>query len=97
HDNEPKHILRMLGDHALEADARVSVEEVEQALHEKLRGKDADYDSLGGLIFATLGRVPVKGEVIKLQGKFKIEILTADPRKIRQVRISRIQPHQVHP
>lgn len=93
HDREDHgHLLRKIGDHALEVDARVTVEQVEEAFGEKLRGPNEaseEYDTLGGLIFFTLGRVPVKGEVIKLRSKFKIEVLAADPRRIRQVRIAR--------
>jgi magnesium and cobalt transporter len=86
--------LRWLGE-VLEADARVSIKEIESALRETLHGEgvtSADYDSLGGFIFFTLGRVPVKGEVIKVRERLKIEITSADPRRVRQVRITRLAP-----
>lgn len=93
-EHEPAVMLRWVGE-TLEVDARVTIEEIEMALQEKLHGEGeqaADYDTLGGFIFFTLGRVPVKGEVIKVRERFKIEITAADPRRVRQVRISRLAP-----
>ena len=47
------------------------------------------YDTVGGLVFFALGRVPVKGEVLHLSSRFKIEVIAADVRRIRRVRITR--------
>jgi magnesium and cobalt transporter len=91
--------MRWIGE-VLEADARVKIGEVEEALNERLYsgGEDsADYDSLGGFIFYTLGRVPVKGEVIKIGERLKIEITAADPRRVRQVRITRLASQAMLP
>ncbi len=95
HDEEHETIvLRWVGE-VLEADARALIEEVEKTLGDKLHSEGespADYDTLGGFIFFTLGRVPVKGEVLKVRERLKIEITAADPRRVRQVRISRLVP-----
>ncbi len=92
HDEaEDYSMIRMIGDSVIEADARVKIGQLEQALGESInRSEEDDYDTLGGLIFSTLGRVPVKGEVLKFHPRFKFEIQTADPRRIRQVRITRM-------
>ena len=90
HDDALAAQLKWMGDHTLDADARVSVEEVEEALGQKLAlAEDMDYDTLGGFIFAHLGRVPVKGEVVPVSPNLKMEIIAADARRIRQVRITR--------
>jgi magnesium and cobalt transporter len=91
-DHESTESMRWLGDHVLEVDARTSIEKLEQALGEPLCDSEIgeDIDSLGGLIFSILGRIPVRGEVHMLKPNLKAEILQADPRRIRLVRITRI-------
>lgn len=93
HDgHETTELMRWLGDHVVEADARVCIEKLEQALGEKLceQAIGEEVDSLGGMLFTLLGRIPVRGEVHMLKTNLKAEILQADPRRIRLVRITRI-------
>lgn len=89
HEAEPT--MRWLGDHILDADARTPIEKLEEALGETLAESDLFHsiDTLGGMIFSLLGRVPVRGEVVVLRPTLKAEILQADPRRIRQVRLTR--------
>jgi CBS domain containing-hemolysin-like protein len=50
---------------------------------------------VGGLLFAATGRVPVKGEVVQAVDGFDFEVLDADPRRIKRVRIkdrSKLKP-----
>ena len=92
HDSLPTHMFHWVGDHILEADARADIGDVEEALKEKFTAgidHEAEYDTLGGFIFSNLGRVPAKGEVMKVNSHLKIEIIAADPRRVRQVRITR--------
>ena len=53
------------------------------------RGGEAgeDVDTIGGLVFSLLGRIPVRGELITAPGGFEFEILDADPRRIKRLRI----------
>ena len=51
-----------------------------------------EVDTLGGLVFSLLGRVPVRGELVTVPGGFEFEILDADPRRIKRLRIYRRQP-----
>lgn len=91
HESEPT--MRWLGDHVVECDARVSIARIEEALAEKLtEGASDAVDTLGGLVVSVLGRVPVRGELVMLKPGLKAEILIADPRRIRLVRITRL-PH----
>ncbi len=72
-----------------DVDARVRVERLEKELQLPLETEEddpADYDTLGGLILHRLGHVPVNGETIPY-GKASFEILSADSRTIKKVRI----------
>ena len=95
HDaQESDHMIRQVAPDVFEADARVKIGELEAAVGSAINksGED-DFDTLGGYIFSTLGRVPVKGEVLKFHPMYKFEIVLADPRRIKQVRITRIAQH----
>lgn len=90
HDQDDEEVkLHWVNDTVLEADARVEIEEIEEALGNRLTQGDVDaldFDTIGGLVFFQLGRVPVRGEVITIAGH-KLEVLLADPRRIHRVRI----------
>jgi Mg2+/Co2+ transporter CorC len=43
--------------------------------------------TLGGYLVAQVGRLPVRGEVIAGPGNFEIEVLDADPRRVKRLRI----------
>jgi len=49
---------------------------------------DRDFDTVGGLIVSRLGRVPTRGETLRVKGLF-FEVLDSDQRRIRQVRVRR--------
>lgn len=71
----------------VDVSAQAPVNKLEKDLHLSLKEKDADYDTLGGLIFHTLKHVPVAGESIDYAHGVRFEILAADPRLIKKVRI----------
>ena len=48
---------------------------------------DEDIDTLGGLVFMLLGRVPVRGEVVEHPTGAEIEVLEADPRRVKRLRV----------
>ncbi|MDQ0560351.1 CBS domain containing-hemolysin-like protein [Rhizobium mesoamericanum] len=90
HDDEEVMFKRVSED-IFVADARVELEEIAEAI-----GPDFDIteqvdevDTLGGLIFSELGRIPVRGEVVQALPGFEFHILDADPRRIKRVRITR--------
>lgn len=90
HDDEEAMFTRVADD-ILIADARVELEEIAEAIGPDFDIKDQldDVDTLGGLIFAALGRIPVRGEVVQALPAFEFHILDADPRRIKRVRIIR--------
>lgn len=73
-----------------DVDALTRIEKLEGDLRLALKPEEDgdEFDTLGGLIFYQLGRVPAKGEIIAHPGGAKFEILAADPRRIRRVRIT---------
>ncbi len=86
-DYTPRVIER--GDGTFEADARVPIKDFEDRLGEFLSDeeREEDIDTLGGLVFFLAGRVPSRGEVIPHGSGFDFEVLDADPRRIRRVRV----------
>ena len=51
--------------------------------------READIDTVGGLVFTLAGRVPAKGEVISHPSGLEFRILDADARRIRRLRARR--------
>ena len=78
-------------DGTIEADGRIYLEELEEKLGlELLAGEDRDEaDTLGGLIFTLVDRVPTRGEIVTHPAGLEFEVLDADPRRIKRVRIRR--------
>jgi CBS domain containing-hemolysin-like protein len=69
-------------------DARAYVEDVEARLSLSLTAAGAeDFDTFGGLIFSLLGRIPSAGETIVHPAGLRFEILDADGRRVKRVRI----------
>jgi len=74
------------------ADARVAVEDFASEAGLDLPETDLldDVDTLGGIVFAILGRVPVRGELIASDDlpSLEFEVLDADPRRIKRVKVT---------
>ena len=49
--------------------------------------ENQDIDSLGGLVFMQIGRVPARGEVIVMENGVEFEVIDADPRRIKRLRV----------
>ncbi len=88
HDEEEPEIVAD-DDGTFIADARASLSDVAEAIGAKVstgEGND-DVETIGGRIFTLLGRVPTKGETVTLPEGHIVEVLDADPRRIRRLRI----------
>ncbi|MFQ6082781.1 MAG: hemolysin family protein [Candidatus Aminicenantia bacterium] len=85
YDEELEEIIRE-GPNSYLVKADVKIEDVEELLGLKL--EDENYNTVGGLVTHTLGRLPEKGEKVKIKG-LTIEMLEVDQRKINQVRIKK--------
>jgi CBS domain containing-hemolysin-like protein len=73
----------------LVADARLPIEELEQQLGLELLSEELEeeIDTLGGLVFSIAGRVPARGELVRHPTGVEFEVLDADPRRIKRLRI----------
>ncbi len=76
-------------DGSLIADARTPIELLEEHQGTRLRpvGDQEDVDTLGGLVSSLAGRVPKRGEVIAHPAGIEFEVLDADPRRIKRLRV----------
>ena len=89
HDEADAREISQTADGVLIVDARASLEAVSRALGVDLSAlADAEsIDTIGGLIMSNAGRVPGRGEIIMGPGDFEFEILDADPRRIKRLKI----------
>jgi CBS domain containing-hemolysin-like protein len=71
------------------ADARIDLEDfkTETGVDFSTPETEQDVDSLGGLVVSLLGRVPLRGEIVSHPSGYEFEVLEADPRRIRRLRI----------
>lgn len=93
HDAESGPLLQELGGGMLAADGRVPVEEFEARVGPMLKDDQrADIDTLGGLVFALAGRIPARGEVVKHPSGLEFEVVDADPRRIKRLRVRKVPP-----
>ncbi len=71
------------------ADARLDLDDFKRETGLDLSTDEAgeDVDSVGGLVISLLGRVPQRGEIIAHPAGFEFEVLEADPRRVRRLRI----------
>jgi magnesium and cobalt transporter len=91
HDQtEPTHIMER-PDGSLIVDARTPVEELETLLDRKLLPPDMEeeIDTVGGLIFMLAGRIPNRGETIGHPTGLLFDVLDADQRRVRRLRVRR--------
>jgi magnesium and cobalt transporter len=89
HDVDETPILIERPDGSVIADARIPIETLEERRGTTLRhnGDHEEVDTLGGLVFTLAGRVPRRGEVIPHPGGIEFEVLDADPRRIKRLRV----------
>jgi len=71
------------------AQARAPLGEFEAEIGLKLadEAENEEVDTLGGLLFMWLGRVPARGEVIPHESGAEFEVVDADPRRIKRLRV----------
>jgi CBS domain containing-hemolysin-like protein len=88
HDQTDEPIMVDDPNGTLIADARATIEMLEERLGVLVSDEEReDIDTLGGLVFSLAGRVPVRGELISHPSGLEFEILDADPRRIKRLRL----------
>ena len=70
-------------------EARMPIDRLEDATGQKLVPEESEEEinTLGGLVTTLAGRVPARGEVIRHPAGFDIEVLDADPRRVKRLRL----------
>ncbi len=90
HDTEEEREFVALESGGFQVDAGFEIEDFEELTSFDLAyGEDEteEVDTLGGLVFTLAGRVPCRGEIIRHPGGYDLEIIEADPRRIRRLRV----------
>ena len=89
HDVEDKPLFRADPRLGLVADARLPIEELEKHLGIALVSdeQEEDIDTLGGLVFSIAGRIPARGERVRHASGLEFEVLEADRRRVKTLRI----------
>jgi magnesium and cobalt transporter len=89
HDTEREPEIIPRADGGFEADARVDLEQFRERTGLALapENEDEDVDTLGGLVASVLGRVPARGEIVSHPAGVEFEVLEADPRRVKRLRI----------
>ncbi len=90
HDEQNMPTLIKTSPNSFKASARAKIEDFQNLSKINLLNvhDNEDVDTLGGLVIATVGRVPQRGEIIKHESGLIFEIIDADPRKIKLLKIT---------
>ena len=87
HDTEAAGLLTRLDDGVWEADARIELEELAEAVDARLIWEEDDVDTLGGLVLLLAGHIPALGESVTHPSGWRLEAIDSDPRRILRVRL----------
>ena len=89
HDVEDEPFIKSDPRLGLVADARTPISDLEKHLGLELASEEQEeeVDTLGGLVFAIAGRIPARGELVQHPSGIEFEVLDADPRRIKKLRI----------
>jgi CBS domain containing-hemolysin-like protein len=87
HDIEEVGLLTMLDDGLWEADARLELDDLREAVDTRLTAEDDEVDTVGGLTFLLAGRILQPGESVEHPSGWRLESVDADARRIKRVRL----------
>lgn len=84
--SEPNIVVR--ADGSIDMDARAPVESIAEHFAGALSEEEQeDIDTVGGLVVSVAGRVPIRGELITHPAGLEFEVLDADPRRLKRLRV----------
>lgn len=97
HD-EDEPLIAQTGEGVFVVDAKIEIDEVAAKIGDAFEaGEHGDsVDTIGGMIFNMLGRVPARGEVVHAVPGFEFHVLDADQRRVKRVRIVEMQTREPH-
>lgn len=89
YEETPPEPIKKIDQNTIEADARTCIDDLNDELELKLP-EDEDYETIGGFVFARLGYIPKVNESFDYEN-LKFTIASAEPRKIKRIRIQKIE------
>ena len=87
HDEAEAGMLTLLEDGIWDADARLELEDLQEAVDARLTAEDDEVDTVGGLAFVLAGRILRPGESVCHQSGWRLESIDADDRRIKRLRL----------
>jgi CBS domain containing-hemolysin-like protein len=87
HDEAEAGMLTLLDDGVWEADARLELDDLREAVDGRLTAEDDEVDTVGGLTFILAGRILLPGESVEHPSGWRLESVDADARRIKRVRL----------
>jgi hemolysin (HlyC) family protein len=99
HDEDEMPAVAQQPDGSFVADARATIEDVVGTVGNDFDVGDAaeEVDTIGGYLVTRAGRLPIRGEIVPGPGLFEFEVLDADPRRVKRVRITRLKERRDQP
>ncbi len=99
HDTDEAQTVVPRGPGEFDASARTDLEELEKLVGFSLadEAKAEEIDTLAGLVFSLVSRVPQRGEIVKHPAGVEFEVLEADPRRLRRLRVRVVRPSDAAP
>jgi magnesium and cobalt transporter len=96
HDTDETKLILARGPGEFDASARADLEEVEKVVGLSLVDEEEaeEIDTLAGLVFSLVGRVPQRGEIVKHPAGVEFEVLDADPRRLKRLRLRVTKPKE---
>jgi magnesium and cobalt transporter len=85
HDKDDDFNFKKINRNTFEAKAEMTIDEFNKETNFDISNNEVD--TIGGYIFSKINRVPFTGEVINIENQYQFEIIDADPRKIKKIKI----------
>jgi CBS domain containing-hemolysin-like protein len=94
HDTDETALIAPRNSTEFDASARADLEEIEKVVGFPLLDEEEaeEIDTLAGLVFQLVGRVPQRGEIVKHPAGVEFEVLDADPRRLKRLRVRVTKP-----
>ena len=88
YDENEEELFQRIGERETVVDARAPIREVNEALDLHLNVDD--FDTLGGMVYHELGKVPVVGDEVRVNGCL-VTVLSTEGRRIKKLRVMRVE------
>jgi len=98
HDVDEEPGLSRNADGRIVADARVELSEISEFVGRQVvsEEEEEEIDTLGGLVFSILGRIPVRGEIVRHPAGLEFEVTDVDLRRIKRLLITVKDPEPLN-